>query len=470
MIEKNGCFFFGLMYLLLLYPLTLNGNSETHHPNILIIYADDLGYGDLSSYGGNIPTPHIDKIGKEGIRFTSFYVSAPACTPSRYSLMTGAYPQRSHHGLNRVIYSKHSGRLDEKEKILPQYLKQIGYHTALFGKWHLGGNPLDHGFDRFSGLTQGCIDYYNHVAVFPHSEGNYALDWYNGYNKVKEEGYATDLITEHAIDYLNKKSKSGAPFFIYLAYNAPHYGKSVAKLVEETGYTGNTISLDGDDPREFEGVFSSLQAPEEYLHKFSHVSDIYRRYYAAMISSMDDNIGRVWENLKKNHLLNNTIIWFISDNGGYSVTHHAHADNGDLRGQKFDVYEGGIRVPALLCWKNKIKAGLVCHQPVLNADLLPTFAMILGFEQQLTNRTIDGKNISTVIFENDRLERSLFWRYDVNKQYAYRKGNWKLYMDQLFNLETDIQEKHNVKSKNPEKYKELKNAYDSTLRSLTPFK
>jgi len=465
----NGCFFYVLLFLFLFYPLTLAGNSKTHNPNIIIIYADDLDYGDLSSYGGSIPTPHIDKVGAEGIRFTNFYVSAPACTPSRYSLMTGAYPQRSHHGLNRVIYSKHSGRLDEKEKILPQYLKQIGYHTALFGKWHLGGNPLDHGFDPFTGLTQGCIDYYNHVAVFPHSQGNYSLDWYNGYKKTEEKGYATDLVTEHAIDYLNKKAESKTPFFMYLAFNAPHYGKSVAKLAEETGYTGNTITLDSDDPKEFEGVFSSLQAPEEYLHKFSHVSDIYRRYYAAMVSSMDDNIGRVWENLKKNHLLNNTIIWFISDNGGYAETHHAHADNGELRGQKFDVYEGGIRVPALLCWRKNIKAGLVCHQPVINADLLPTFAHILKFEKQLSNKTIDGKNISKVIFENERMERELFWRYDVNKQFAYRKGKWKLYMDQLFNLEIDTREQNDLKNLYPEIYMELKNAYDSTLQSLTPY-
>ncbi|HYH57352.1 MAG TPA: sulfatase-like hydrolase/transferase, partial [Anseongella sp.] len=215
----------------------LSGQTRDSRPNIIIIYADDLGYGDLSSYGGNIPTPHIDRIGKEGIRFTDFYVSAPACTPSRYSLLTGAYPQRSRHGLTKALMPPDTNYLDTSEKILPAYLKDRGYITAMMGKWHLGfrdsnGLPFMHGFDVFSGFRGGCIDFFDHVY------GQLGHDWYVNGKPLREKGYSTDLITGHALDFIEGVKEKQAPFFLYLPYNAPHYGKTDPERIPE-----NTVSL-----------------------------------------------------------------------------------------------------------------------------------------------------------------------------------------------------------------------------------
>lgn len=460
--------FFYLFSLIIAITCSCNHNSnqsETSKPNIIIFYADDLGYGDLSSYGSEIPTPNIDRIGKNGIRFTDFHVSAPGCTPSRYSLMTGAYPNRSHHGLNTVIYAGHDGCLDTTEIILPQYLKEVGYKTAIVGKWHLGNNPLDHGFDRFSGMTQGCIDYFTHVAEFPLVDYDYAYDWNEGRDKKEEEGYSTHLIGDYSIKYMDEFTQSESPFLLYVAFNAPHYGKSAGEIAPEE----NTVNLRGDDPKAFENVFPSLQAPNEYLQRFEHVDDIYRKYYSAMVSAMDDNVGRIWQKLEEKGLLENTIVWFISDNGGYSEKYHAHSSNGPLRDQKGTVYEGGIRIPALMSWPVRVPAGQVNNQPLLNADLLPTFAHIIGFEEKLQGRTIDGKNISDVIFEGATPHREIYWHYDQSHQFAYRSGDWKIVEDELYNLAEDISESNNLTDTYPEKYRELRQKYDSVYNNKTKY-
>ncbi len=420
-------------------------SSDARTPNIIIIYADDLGYGDLSIYGGDIPTPNIDRIGKDGIRFTDFYVAGPVCTPSRYGLLTGSYPARSKQNLYTALMPFDKNHLDKSETIFPAYLKSHNYQTALIGKWHLGSGdkafPTLYGFDVFTGFTGGCIDFFDHVY------GTIADDWYVNGKPVKEEGYATDLITNHAIRFIDDVNKNSKPFFLYLPYNAPHYGKTDPDHVP-----ANTVVLKED---EYEGykIANTLQAPESYYHRFQHVEDPYRRAYSAMVSSLDDNVGRLYRKLEESGLLNNTIIWFISDNGGYSESYFGHASNGGLRGQKGTLYEGGIRVPALVNWRGKISPGQVISTPVGNVDLVPTFAALIGFQNSLPP-AIDGKDIRSVLFENKPLQRDLFWKF--RDQTALRSGDWKIVGDkELYNLREDRNEKNNVADEFPEKLREL---------------
>lgn len=434
--------------------------QQNNHPNILIIYADDLGYGDLSSYGSEISTPNIDKIGEEGIKFTDFYVSAPACTPSRYSLLTGSYPQRSVHNLTGALMPVDTNYLDPSEKIIPAYLKPK-YKTALFGKWHLGlpapeTMPDIHGFDVFTGFKGGCIDYFSHVY------GQMGHDWYVNGKPTHEEGYQTDLITNHTLDYIDDVSSSGSPFFIMVSYGAPHYGKTDPEDYDESNTTLLQI------PREYKGVpvVNTLQAPPEYIERFNNIEDIYRRTYAAMVSNLDDNVGRVISLLEEKNLLNNTIIWFISDNGGYSERFHAHASNGGLRSEKGFLWEGGIRVPALMQWKEKIQGGQIMQAPVCNTDVLPTIMSILNMPvSEKDVGYIDGIDQAPLLLQNMESERTIFWKY--RDQTAFRSGKWKLVDNKfLFNLESDKEEKFDVSGENKAIVEKLKNEYHKIERQI----
>ncbi len=456
MIQKKN--YLEFVYLFLLLSL-LSCNTQTEvaetpdpSPNIIIMYADDLGYGDLGIYGGDIPTPNIDRLGKEGIRFTDFYVSAPVCTPSRYSLLTGRYPHRSLHGLSAVIMPGDDHHFDESETTLAQLLQSQGYRTGIIGKWHLGANqlsylPMHHGFDLFTGHKGGCIDYFYHVYG---GMGNF---WFVNGEPAVEEGYSTALITDHALDFIEKARGKTSPFFLYLPYNAPHFGKTDPDSIPDV-----TVSL-------FEGTYldykimNSLQAPEKYVQQFSHIEDPYRRTYSATVASLDDNVGRVLDKLEEEGLAENTMIWFISDNGGYAETYYGHASNGPLRGEKATLWEGGIRVPALVRWKGKIAPNQVIAQPVCNVDIVPTLGAITGFADSLQNSLIDGKDISGVLFDQQTLERDIFWQYQ--NESAFRRGEWKLHnFNELYNLQSDIGEQNNLAAQHPDKLKELQQAYE----------
>lgn len=443
--RKNACFLIGV---------TLFGFSSAaqagNKPNVIIIYADDLGYGDLSCYGGVTPTPNIDRIGREGIRFTDFYVASPVCTPSRFSLLTGRYPMRSMHGLEQVGMPGDDIYLDKTENILPEYLKTAGYSTAIFGKWHMGAVkpeyfPHRHGFDQFIGFTVGCTDYFTHHYA---SMGN---DWYKNDELIEEKGYSTDLITNHAVEYIKNKQKEKSPYFLYLAYNAPHYGKS-----DPSDLPDSTLSLKKGNFKNAK-VMNSLQAKPEDLRRFKDISDPYRRYYSAMISSLDENIGRILNELEKSGELQNTIIWFISDNGGYSQSFFGFASNGPLRAEKAFLYEGGIRIPSVLCWKGKIKSDQTIADPCGNVDVLPTLAKIIGVDVSKDQNKIDGRDISPIIFSGKKIDRDLFWRYKPSNQVAYRKGEWKIVNEELYNLSNDVGEKNDLSKVYPNKFQEMKN-------------
>ena len=433
--------------------------ADEPKPNIIIIYADDLGYGDLSSYGGDIPTPNIDRIGQAGIRFTDFYVSAPVCTPSRYSLLTGSYPQRSLHSLDQVIMPGDKNHFDESEVTLAELLADQGYLTAITGKWHLGSAqpsylPMNQGFDTFSGHKAGCIDYFHHVY------GGIGNFWFVDGQPAQEEGYSTELITNHAIDVVSQMKEEDDPFFLYVPYNAPHFGKTDPDRVPEV-----TLALSEGTHSGYK-IMNSLQAPKEYINRFSHIQDPYRRLYCAMVASLDDNVGRLLAKLEEEDLLNNTMIWFISDNGGYAETYHGHASNGVLRGEKATLWEGGIRVPAMVCWPGTIAPNQIVSQPVCNVDIVPTLGAIVGFSDMLTNLPIDGINISPVIFEQKTIDRDIFWKY--KDQRAFRRGDWKLHnQDELYNLSSDISEQNNLADTYPDKLKALQQAYDQTNNTLT---
>lgn len=436
----------------LLYIAGTGARQHSDKPNVIVIYADDLGYGDLSTYGGDIPSPNIQRIADAGIQFTDFYVSGPVCTVSRYSLLTGNYPQRSLHGLTSALMPEQTGHLDKSEKIMPAYLKESGYRTALFGKWHLGNSepeylPCFYGFDTFVGHTHGCIDYYDHVY------GTLGNDWYRNCEPFHETGYATDLITNHAIEYLSADEE--APFFLLLAYNAPHYGKSNPSDLPE-----NTLVLDQGIRKEV-GYANTLQAPQEYLDRFSHVTDIYRRYYAAMVSNLDDNIGRVLDFLETSGQLDNTLIWFISDNGGYSETLFKHASNGVLTGQKGQLAEGGIRVPALVCWKNRIKRKQLISQPYVNTDILPTLLEIAGGGDEFV---FDGISLAPVLFGNGAPQQDIFWHF--NGQKAFRRGDWKMRDDRLYNLSLDPSEQTDLSGTHPDVLEDLRSAWNETSGRL----
>lgn len=398
---------------------------RANKPNIVIIMADDLGYGGISSYGNDsIRTPHLDSLARHGVKFTDFYANAPVCTPTRAALLTGNYQQRS--GLEGVIYVKGETRevgLDTSQVTIAKLLKEQGYTTGIMGKWHLGYqkeyNPVYHGFDKFYGYLSGNIDYHTHYD----NAGIY--DWWHKLDTVREEGYVTDLITEHSVDFIRQHQDQ--PFFLYVAHEAPH------------------VPFQGrNDP--------GYRYPNQQFTYYGPVED-QPRAYREMVEVMDEGIGKIMSTLRENGLEENTLVFFLSDNGAEKFGH-----NGGLSGQKTNLYEGGIRVPAIAYWKGQIPAS-ISSEALMSMDLLPTALAFSG--AHLPKQRFDGVDFSRLLLNGDPLdERPLFWRYQDEK--AVRKNQWKLLISQedtlLFNLSEDRQETQNLYRKQPETVKALVNA------------
>jgi arylsulfatase A len=416
-------------------------------PNILVINSDDLGMGDLSCYGSEIPTPNIDSIGEDGLLFSDFYVNAPVCTPSRFSQLTGLLPQRSRHQLTTplmpTLQSDDDRGLEPGEKTIAQVLHEEGYATGLIGKWHLGHGrsrfmPNKHGFEYFYGFTPGCIDF------FTHRYRNESC-FYRNEQLIEEEGYSTDLFTREAVSFLEKNRNR--PFYLNLAYNAPHYGKANA-----SGALANV-----------------LQAPEKLVARFNG-PDRNRNIYSAMVASMDNGVGQVLEALERLGLADNTLVIFTSDNGGdldYG------ANNGKFRGEKGTLFEGGIRVPCLMRWPAVIAAGIACSYPCSQLDFYEMFSTLSGAPKARIKT--EGMDILPVV-ENPKgpySERSLFWVY--GKEAAIRQGTWK-YMQSsdtqleerqfLFNLSEDPYETNNLARIELSQTKSLKTELDNFLSAL----
>jgi arylsulfatase A-like enzyme len=412
-------------------------SGQTRQPNIVLIVADDMGYGDIGVHGSkDIPTPNIDSLARAGVRFTDAYVTGPHCSPTRAALLTGRYQQRFGHEVNMGGGAGPDAGLPSSETTIANRLKAAGYRTALFGKWHLGSaerlHPLARGFDEFYGFLGGEHSY---VEAAPNGM-NPLLE---GRQPVEATGYLTDVLTNRAVDFI--KREKARPFFLYLAYNAVH---------------------------------TPMHAPEKYLARFKGIASQQRRTYAAMLSALDDGIGRTLEALRAEGLDERTLVIFFSDNGGPTMTGTTinGSSNGPLRGSKRQTWEGGIRVPFIIRWKGQVPEGKVDTRPIIQLDVLPTSLAAAGVEPKAEWK-LDGVNLLPYVKGHVQQppHEALFWRLFAHM--AIRKGPWKLVKTmegplleadvtnpdlsgaQLFNLADDIGETHDLAPARPEKVKEL---------------
>ena len=400
-------------------------------PNIIVIVADDLGYADLGIQGSaDIVTPNIDSIAKNGIRFTNGYVTAPVCAPSRAGLLTGRYQQRF--GLELLpTASDNTSGLSVNETTLANRMKAFGYATSAIGKWHLGTQsqflPQQRGFDEFFGFLIGTHSYTTW------NQPNNPI--YRGTQSVTESTYLTDAFSREAVDFIQRNQRQ--PFYLHLAYNAPH------------------------DP---------LEATAQYLARFPNIANTNRRTIAAMMAAMDDGVGKVLAKLRELKLEENTLVIFLSDNGGLPNVNASL--NTPLNGQKDQLLEGGIRIPFMLQWKGYLPAGRVNDAPITSLDILPT-AVSAAQGRKFSDNTLDGVNLIPFLagVETALPHDKLYWRSGTT-QYALRAGDWKLLFFQnttrLYNLTTDPAETTNVAASNPTKLNELKAIYEQWNAQLPP--
>jgi arylsulfatase I/J len=413
-------------------------------PNIIFILADDLGWKDVGYHGSDIKTPNIDALAQAGARLEQFYVQ-PMCTPTRASLMTGRYPLR--YGLQTAVIPS-AGRygLATDEWLLPQALKQAGYQTAIVGKWHLGHFdqkywPSQRGFDSSYGPLIGEIDHFKH-------ESHGVTDWFRNNKPVKEQGYDTQLFGAEAVRLINSHD-TASPLFLYLAFTAPH---------------------------------TPYQAPQNYLDAYKGIADPLRRAYAAQITAMDDQIGKVIEALGKRGMRDNTLIFFVSDNGGTrsklfvgeaAVAGELPPNNGPYRDGKGSLYEGGTRVVALANWPGRVKPGVV-NELIHIVDMYPTFTGLAGAAPG-KNKPLDGINVWKTISEGQPSPRDAMV-YNVEPYRAgVRKESWKLVWSallppklELFDLSKDIAESTNLADQNPEKVAELQAWSNDLAKQAVP--
>jgi arylsulfatase A-like enzyme len=408
--------------------------SRSQKPNILVIVADDLGYADVGVQGNqDVPTPNIDSLARNGVRFTNGYVSGPYCSPTRAGLLTGRYQQRYGHEFNPGPAQNADSDigLPLTETTMADRLKALGYATGLIGKWHLGNaakfHPQMRGFNQFFGFLGGAHNYLSND-----NKRNYVM---RGSEPVSEISYLTDMFGDEAISFVERHKDK--PWFLYLAFNADH---------------------------------TPMQATEKYLSRFPNISDPLRQKFAAMHSAMDDNIGRVLETLRQHRLEQNTLIFFVSDNGG--PTRANSSRNTPLRGFKAQTWEGGIRVPFIIQWRGAISEGIVFDDPVIQLDVLPTALAAAGSKIE-SEWKLDGVNLLPYLEGKKKNPHEvLFWRF--GEQMAIRKGDWKLVKApgsgaefaerrgvatatgaHLYNLAEDIGEKTNLADQEPEKVKHL---------------
>ncbi|MES2438012.1 MAG: sulfatase-like hydrolase/transferase [Verrucomicrobiota bacterium] len=421
----------------LFVALSLPVFAAERKPNVLLIVADDLGYGELGFQGFNkdIPTPNIDSIAANGTRFTSGYVSGPYCSPTRAALLTGRYQQRFGHEFNPgpPVAANEPVGLSLAETTIGDRFRKAGYATGWFGKSHLGNtpeyHPLSRGFDEFYGFLGGAHSYVN-----PGAESNNPV--LRGREIVKNPGYLTEDFAKEAANFIERKKDT--PWFVYLPFNAVH---------------------------------APLEVTEKYESRFTSIADTKRRHFAGLLSSLDDAVGSVLGKVRELNLEEDTLVIFIADNGG--PTQQTTSSNGPLRGFKSQTFEGGIRVPFAIQWKGKLPAAKVDARPVIQIDLLPTALAAAGVEVS-PDWKLDGVNLLPYI-KGEKTEAphdALFWRF--GQQLAIRKGDWKLVKGpgentprggaggtanvegaQLYNLAEDIGETTDLAAKNPDKVKEL---------------
>ncbi len=424
--------------------------TQPTRPNIVFIVADDLGYADLGCYGGRDASfgpvsPVLDGLAAQGLKLTQGYSNSPVCSPTRFALMTGRYQYRLRGAAEEPINSKSRGSttlgLPPEHPTLPSLLRDAGYRTALMGKWHLGYppafGPLRSGYDEFFGPMSGGVDYFTHCS----STGQH--DLYLGDAEQQEDGYLTDLITDHGLDFVRRMAggaRSGTPFFLSLHYTAPHWPW---------------------ETRDDEALAQEVKGNLFHLHGGN--IDTYRR----MIHHMDEGIGRLMELLRAEGLERDTLVVFTSDNGG-----ERFSDNWPLVGGKMDLTEGGIRVPWIAHWPAVIAPGSTSTQTCMTMDWSATMLDAAG-ATAAASHPLDGRSLMPLLRDATwRDDQPLFWRMNHRGQRAMRHGPWKYLRvdghDYLFNLEGDERERANLAPIAPERLAAMVQAWEAWEASMPP--
>lgn len=409
--------------------------AAAQRPNILFILADDLGWGDLSCYGRpDYQTPHLDRLAAQGMRFTNAYSAAPVCTPTRVAFQTGRYPARLPVGLEEPITQR--SQLGDRVKTVgiplehptvSSLIKAQDYDTALVGKWHLGYlpyfGPLKTGYDEFFGIMSGAVDHFTHKDMTSN------LDLFEGEVPIERVGYITDLLTDRAVEYIERPHKK--PFYLSLHHTSPHWpwegpGDLAISKTLKGGYAGFTSG-------------GSL------------------KIYAEMMKSLDAGIGKVLDALKRTGKDKNTLVIFTSDNGGERFSY-----NWPFSGQKFDIREGGVRVPAIVRWPGVTRPGTVSHQPVITMDWTATMIASAGAKPD-SKYPLDGEDLTSVLASKRALfDRTFFWR--TNRQGGMRNGKWKYIREGknelLFDLTVDEREQADFAATDPQTLKRLKEDFN----------
>ncbi len=409
-------------------------------PNIVVILADDLGYADIAAYGSERNrTPHLDRMAAEGLQFTDFHSNGPMCSPTRAALLTGLYPQRF-----GVQFESALSGIEDYDIGLPldaltiaEAVAEHGYATGMYGKWHLGYHPpfmpADQGFGDFRGLASGDGDHHSHI------DRSGRKDWWHNSEIEMEEGYGVDLITNHSVDFIQRHRNE--PFFLYVAHLAIHFpwqGPEDRGYRVEGGNYHNLTKL---------GELDSLDVSSQ-VNK--------------MVEAVDGSVGRILEAVQEAGLDSRTLVFFTSDNGGYLTYqggYHNISENGPLRGQKTDPYEGGHRVPAIARWPGRIQPGAT-DELAATFDLFPTIMELVGADSGAT--ALDGMSLTPLLFERSPLPaRTLFWR--MRGEAAVRRAQWKLVRNpnspiELYDLSVDVGESKNLAESNPDVTAELQRA------------
>ncbi len=419
-------------------------------PNIIFIVADDLGFADLGCYGGRdakfgAVSPVLDDLAAHGIKFTQGYANSPVCSPTRFALMTARYQYRLRGALDEPINNKSRGSttlgLPPEHPTLPSLLKASGYRTALIGKWHLGYppffGPLKSGYEEFMGPMSGGVDYFTHCS----SSGQH--DMYVGDNEKQVEGYLTDLISQHSVDYVNRmadSAKNGTPFFLSMHYTAPHWPW---------------------ETRDDEALAQEVKNNLFHLHG----GNIHT--YQRMIHHMDEGIGQVMRAVRAHGLQDNTLVVFTSDNGG-----ERFSDNWPLVGGKMDLTEGGIRVPWIAHWPAAIQANGVSEQHCMTMDWSATLLQAAGVAAH-PDYPLDGMSLLPVLKNaTHSFERPMHWRMNHRGQRALRDGDYKYLSvdgnDYLFNIRVDERERANLAHSEPARLAVMRSAWEAWDASMPP--
>lgn len=425
--------------------------AQPRKPNLIVILADDMGYGDIGCYGSpDVPTPHIDALARSGVRFTDGYVSCAVCSPSRVALLTGQYQHRHGHEFNSGPVEREAEvgfGVPATAKLLPQYLKPAGYVSAAIGKWHLGAragyHPLDRGFDEFFGFLTGGNSFLTQrtpgarAVAADDAPGQVPAERqapiYRNRQIVADDRYLTDAFGAEALSFIDRHKAK--PFFLYLAPNAIH---------------------------------TPLHATAPYLARVASIREEKHRHLAAMTVALDDTVGAVMNKLRAERLEKETLVVFLSDNG--CPEHTGAGTNGPLNGEKVTYYEGGIRVPFLMSWPGRVQAGQLYREPVVSRDIVPTFLAAAGLKG---DRAFDG--VDLLPFLNGRQKtaphQTLFWR--GGKARAVRRGQWKLLEfgtehTKLYDLSQDLGETNDLSAQRPEIVRELRAAWQGWSNDMKP--